>query len=313
MIDKNRVDERDDEDEDEFDLEAEKPQKDDKRLRDDDEEDGDASEGAADEESASDDEGREKIRERRREEKRRRRQRAVAERERDKQVIEGLYRQVSDMEARFAQLQGRAIQQDARDLDARLNYEENRFRQAEAAIRDATERNDGAKLTNALRVRDEAIHRHRELTSVKQRVMTQPAQQQAPQPLDPRLANHARDFMEEHAWYSPQASDDDSAVITALDNKIAAEGFDPTSEAYWQELRKRASKVLPHRFAAASGGRRGPPTANSQGVSPGSRKEFSISAERRAAMEEAGMWDDPVKRDRMIKQYARYDRENQSR
>jgi len=44
---------------------------------------------------------------------------------------------------------------------------------------------------------------------------------------------------------------------------------------------------------------------------PGSKKVY-VSAERVQAMKDAGYWDDPVMRQRMLKRYAEVDRELKS-
>jgi hypothetical protein len=102
--------------------------------------------------------------------------------------------------------------------------------------------------------------------------------------------------------------------MTALDNKIAEEGFRPETEEYWEELRKRAARALPHRFkSSAPGARKGPPvTSSREHVPTSTRKQVFISPERKAAMIAAGDWDDPVRRNRMLKYYEQYDRQNKS-
>jgi hypothetical protein len=96
--------------------------------------------------------------------------------------------------------------------------------------------------------------------------------------------------------------------------------MDPSSDAYWDELDNRLSKYLPHRFAEEEdsgysqpkGGRRGPPVGGGREMSaPGSKKVY-VSAERVQAMKDAGYWDDPVLRQRMLKRYAEVDRELKS-
>ena len=60
-------------------------------------------------------------------------------------------------------------------------------------------------------------------------------------------------------------------------------------------------------------GRRGPMIGGSREHAPAStRKEVYVSPERKNAMVQAGVWDDPVLRQRYLKQYAKWDRENKS-
>ena len=106
-----------------------------------------------------------------------------------------------------------------------------------------------------------------------------------------------------------------------IDSSLVAEGLDPSSKKYWKELNRRIADRLPHRFAQEEdsgysgeerSGRRGPPVGGSRDISaPGSKKVF-VSSERVQAMKDAGYWDDPVLRQRMLKRYSEVDRENRA-
>ncbi len=301
--------------EDEFEIVEEAPKRDDKRLKDADDDEEEEGEGHAEDgaDAPDDDPERERIREQRRQEKRDRRAAQKAARERDRQYINSLEAKLRELSTQVDGVQGHIAQQRANEIDQRIAYEARRYHEAEAAIRDATARGDSDLMVRAMRQRDDAIFKHRDLQGVKEKVSTAPAPQAQAPAMSPHAAGYARDFMSENAWYDPQGRDDDSAVMTALDNKIAAEGFDPGTEAYWAELRKRASKLLPHRFGAATG-RRSPPVGSTrEHVSAGTRKQVFISRERREALEASGDWEDPVRRNKMLKYYERYDRENSSR
>ena len=104
--------------------------------------------------------------------------------------------------------------------------------------------------------------------------------------------------------------------LPSIDNTMAEEGWDPRSPEYWSELDERLKKYLPHRYAASynasnnSSGRRSPTGGSSQGRSSSGNSEYRLSPERVRAMKEAGMWDDPSKRSRMIKRYMEQDKES---
>jgi hypothetical protein len=136
---------------------------------------------------------------------------------------------------------------------------------------------------------------------------------------------HAQDFIKENPWYDAQGRDEDSAIVIAIDQSLAKEGFNPQSADYWDELRRRASKRLPERFdgdapkrsSERSESRReprgGPAVGSGREHAPTStRKEIYISPERKQALIEAGVWDDPVLRNRYVARYAEYDRQNRS-
>ena len=119
--------------------------------------------------------------------------------------------------------------------------------------------------------------------------------------------------MEENTWYDPSGADEDSAVVLAIDNKLAQEGYDPRSEEYWDELHNRVKRRLPEKFKQARKPTGGPAVGSGREHAPVStRKEIYISPERKSALQEAGVWEDPVLRQRYIKKYAEYDRANKS-
>ena len=108
----------------------------------------------------------------------------------------------------------------------------------------------------------------------------------------------------------------DSAVATKIDESLTAEGWDPTTDEYWEELDERLTKYLPHRYNRGTDSRTSskPPRsiqtgsgreASSAGTRPG---EFKLSPERVKAIKEAGMWDDPNARQKMIRKFIEYDR-----
>ena len=136
---------------------------------------------------------------------------------------------------------------------------------------------------------------------------------------------HAQEFIKENPWYDAQGRDEDSAIVIAIDQSLAKEGFNPQSADYWDELRRRASKRLPERFDGDAPKRSserpesrreprgGPAVGSGREYAPTStRKEIYISPERKQALIEAGVWDDPVLRNRYVARYAEYDRQNRS-
>lgn len=141
----------------------------------------------------------------------------------------------------------------------------------------------------------------------------------APQPaVDDVALAHAKEFIKDHSWYSPEGKDESSAIVLAIDNALVKEGFNPRSEDYWDELRDRVRRRLPEKFeeAAAPAARKterqargGPAVGSGREHAPTStRREVYISPERKAALIEAGVWDDPVLRQKYIKKYMEYDR-----
>lgn len=152
---------------------------------------------------------------------------------------------------------------------------------------------------------------------------------------DPEVVRRAQAWAAKHKWADPRKGDPEEAqIVRAIDHNLHQEGWDPRSDDYWAELTSRVKRRLPNRFKKAApngdgnnGGRRvngdnggkrpaqgGPrmaPASQSGGGSrPLGKNEVRVTPERKAAMQAAGKWDDPVKRNRMLAAYAKHDREN---
>lgn len=152
---------------------------------------------------------------------------------------------------------------------------------------------------------------------------------------DPEVVRYAQDWITDHKWADPRKGDQEEVqIVRAIDHNMTQQGWDPRSPDYWEELTSRVKRRLPHRFKQptpngegnrgerrvngdngskrpAQGGPRMAPASQSGGGSrPLGKNEVKVTPERKAAMIAAGKWDDPVKRNRMLAEYARYDRSN---
>jgi hypothetical protein len=120
--------------------------------------------------------------------------------------------------------------------------------------------------------------------------------------------------MQANPWYNPQGADDDSAIVNAIDAAMTAQGYDPTSRAYWEELTRRVAARVNEDGSdtrQSAPRRKAPPQGTTREHAPTStRKEVYVTPERKAAMIEAGIWDDPVARNRMLKAYQAYDKQS---
>jgi hypothetical protein len=250
--------------------------------------------------------GSDEVRAARREERRRARDRRRKGKEMTLAELDTLRRRNEELERRLQSLEGRTVQQDLRAVDERLSTAQLRAQHAERVLAEAVQAGDGTRTAQALRARDEALHEARELSAVKTRFQ----QSDAPaERLDPRLKTHAQEWMEDNPWYDPRANDDDSAVVNTIDNRLANEGWDPTTAEYWDELQRRVEKVLPRRAAngqkASPPGRRGPPIGGGrEHASSVTQREVYVSPEAKQAMIEGGVWDDKEKRKRVLQRMA---------
>jgi len=204
-------------------------------------------------------------------------------------------------------------------VDQKLNEALSEAQLAERIMAKAIEQGQGEDVTKALQIRDAALERARQFKAVKEEAEKPRAQ---PKPAkDPRVAAYAKEWVEANDWYDPSGKDEDSAIVKVIDQRLAAEGFNPASEDYWVELDNRVAKRLPHRYGEETvekpkqaAKRGGPPVGGKREyAAPSTRKEVYISPERKQALLDAGVWDNPELRQRYIKRYAEYDRNNSSR
>jgi hypothetical protein len=253
-----------------------------------------------------------------REQRTKRRQLQKQAKERSQRELEYLRQQNAAMEARLRAVEGNTLSQQAQTIDQQYQRALYEAQQAETIIARAVEAGNGDDVTVALRLRDEAKERAQQLGYAKQQA-EQHAQQAAQPQADPRVVDYAKQWLDANPWYNPQGRDEDSAVTKAIDNALAAEGWNPSSEEYWHELTRRvASRIgddgAPAARNQAAPRRKAPPTGTTREHAPVSTKnEVVVTAERKQAMIDAGVWDDPVARTRYLKAYQAYDRENTAR
>jgi hypothetical protein len=288
-------------------------QNDDQRLvnnEDDDDQGGDAN-----------DPEREAIRERRRLEKLERKKRRDEAISRDKLELDFLRKRNDDLERRIGSVEQRTHQADLSNFDAHINAARNEAEMAERVIAKAVAAGNGEDVTQAMRYRDQALQKAQQLAYAKQQ-----AAQQRPAPkndgMDDMTLHYAKEFINENKWYDPQGRDEDSAIVLAIDQALHREGLRPDTEEYWDELRDRAARRIPEKFKTTDSSkapqsqrtpRGGPAVGSGREHAPTStRTEVYISPERKQALIDAGVWDDPVLRQKYVKRYSEYDRSNRS-
>jgi len=268
---------------------------------------------AAEEENAVDEKEREAIRERRRKEKADRKDRRDIAIKRDKTELDFLRGRNDDLERRLTAQEQRAYAGDISALDNSIAQARHQADLAEKVIAKAVNAGVGEDVTRAMRYRDEAQSRLQQLSYAKQQAVP-PAQ---PSTIDDRTMRHAQEFIKENPWYDSQGRDEDSSIVIAIDQAMSRDGYNPQTEEYWTELRKRAARRLPEKFDGKTEDREervargGPAVGSGREHAPAStRKEVYISPERKQALVEAGVWDDPVLRMKYVKRYAEYDKTN---
>lgn len=261
-------------------------------------------------------EDREAIREARRIERQDKKQRA---RERDAnkdRLISSLQRQVNDLSARVAQTHRRQEGFDIARLDAELASAEQTAAEAQQILADAVEKADGKGAADANELYYAARKRAEVLKGAKEKIARFSSQPTAQ--LDPGLVSNAKAWMGKNEWFSPTSTDEDSMVTRAIDDFLAAEGYDPRTSEYWDELDDRLAKKLPHRYRVqptsnnnnstrVSGSGKNSSRAGSPSNTEGEGSGFYLSPARVRAIKDAGKWDDAKQRTAMIKRYKEYD------
>jgi len=283
-----------------------------------------------DERLAGDQEDPEDKQTRRRSENKTRRQRQKEARDRTERELNFLRTRNETLEQRFSHFEqetdARIAGSEIHSIDQGVSKAKADLALANQVIQQSIEQKDGRNLTEALDHRDTIRDNLRDLEQARE-YLAQPARRQPPpqRELDPRHVAHAQQFMIDNDWWDPAGRDQDSITVLQIDRSLVQEGFDPTQKDYWDELRARSEEALPTRFDSRTGDRggdgdgsgngerrprnRGPQFRTGGRERPLKKNEVYISPERKDAMIEAGVWDDPVLRNKYLKSYATYDAE----
>lgn len=264
---------------------------------------------------------REAIRERRRNERKSRGARQRAKVESLEREIAVLKSQQAASQQQVASIQSAATGTQLAQVDELVNQADKAAEHFKNVIADATVKGDGRTVADATEYMIAARGRAKELRAFKQNALRAIS---APPPPDSVTTAHTKAFLARNKWYNgPQSEDPDSRIVTLLDNALAKEGWQSNTPEYWKELETRAAKYLPHRIKqgqsqqleqedAAPARQASSPVAGNGGDAraPHGGKTFTLSPARVAAIKDAGKWDNPTERDRMIKAYRSYDQQH---
>lgn len=225
-----------------------------------------------------------------------------------------LQRQNQELMERLAALEKRSHTADLAQIDKALRDEETRLSWARAQMKEATDNSDGQAFVKAQEVYENARKRLEMIQAAKSRT-----EQTAPQTTEPEVQKLAYKWMENNPWYDPDGDDEDSRAAKKIDTQLAEEGYNPATPSYWNELDRRLQRKLPHIYTdetEETQTRRAPRsvvTGSEREVGGGSsRATFTLSAEQVRAMKDAGFWDDPAMKKKMIARYAEQARKQRS-
>lgn len=291
--------------------------------------------------AASDEDERDQDRapgEKKRESARERRERAKKARDRERVELNFFMKRNEELEKRLMVIEGRTSQNETAAIDQRITSVQAQITNADRVLTEALKKPNGAgaeEFVEAQRIRDQLRDQLVSLSSAKNATEQRyRAQQQAresdssaTEKADPRVVRNARDWMDRHDWFDFGSNDEDSMVVRALDEALAAEGRDPSTPEYWDELTARVKRRLPEKFTKGARSRAdedddlmedddekprpktGPKFSSGGRERPLRKGEVYVSAERKQAMKDYGVWDDAVARNRMLKKYAQWDAE----
>ena len=245
------------------------------------------------------------------------RQKRRARKEYHKQVqqekdarLQMLQRQNQELMERLSVVERKTQGSELARLDKAIEDQEARIIFARQKMKEATDTGNGDLLASAQEMWFEARRNAEALANLKKRAVA-PAPKQTIQAPDPMVQRYAADWMSDNRWYDPEGRDADSRVALTIDQQMADEGWNPQTAEYWDELDNRLQRYLPHRYNDNNGEEVQKPRKHRSVVTSTGRESlstgkntFTLSPEQVKAMKDAGMWDDPEKRSRMIKRYA---------
>ena len=279
----------------------------------------DQDEDGADEpqEDGEDEDERERIREARREERKLKKELAKQREASAKHKISALERRNEELARRLAAVESSAASFQFAQVDKAIEDEATRVEYAKMKLLQASQAGDAEAQVEYLEQLQESKARLAQIQAYKKQQLDNARQpkQNVPNPISTEVQRNATTWLNKNKWYDPQARDTDSRIAKVVDQELAADGWDPADPEYWDELDSRLSARLPHRYGAKnSSTTRSRPntTASSRTANPSGKaaNTITLSPDRVRAIKDAGAWDDPVKRNKMIKAYANYDRNN---
>jgi hypothetical protein len=227
-----------------------------------------------------------------------------------------LERKNQELMERLSVVERKTHSADLARIDKAIEDQELRLQYAKMKIAEAASAADGHAMTEAQEIMYDARRQMEALSNVK-KAAVEPRKAQGNVP-DPRLQRLAANWMERNDWYDPNGRDTDSKIAKQIDESLVSEGWNPTESEYWEELDNRLHKYLPHKYNDSTDVRSSTKRPRSVVTSSGresvngstNRNTFVLKPEQVRAMKDAGFWDDPDKRSKMIKRYAQEARNN---
>jgi hypothetical protein len=234
-------------------------------------------------------------------------------------LINALKRQNAELAQRLVAVEKKTSGAELARVDKAIEDAGVQVEYAKMKMKESVSISDGEGLAKAQELWYESKRKLESLENLKQNAtkhMANPAQNiQVP---DPDVQRLAADWMEDNPWYDPNGRNEESQIAQLIDKRLTEEGFDPTSEDYWEELDSRLEKYIPKQKATGQAMKAQRPksvmTSSGRNTTATTKSnEFRLSPDRVAAIKEAGLWDNPQARQNAIRKYAEWDRNNKNR
>ena len=244
--------------------------------------------------------------------------------EKDLRLVQ-LQRENEEFKRRLTDVESRTRQTDVMRIDKNIEDTQVRLEYAKMKMSEAVSSNDGQAMVEAQDLMDEAKANLNQLNGMKRQVSQAPQQQDLNNMKlpEPEVQRNAAQWINKHSWYKVDGSDRDSRITLKASEMLVEEGWDPKDPDYWDELDSRLHKSIPHRYNEASDNnsvvRKPRNVVGSSGREASAayggtnRTQFVLTPERVNAMKEAGAWENPQRKQKMIENFIKYDRQNKNR
>lgn len=243
------------------------------------------------------------------------------------------------LERRFSGLENRVAQGEKVTITQAITTVEGQIKEAKRIEALSIKEGDGDSAVEARDIVTALENKHERLVAARDR----PAKTTADRTPPPEMKQALSWIDRQKGWYDPKGSTEDSAIASAIEDSLSREGkFDPATEEFWDELDRRLTKrgikvkgrvieadaelddeddlddePVQRREAKngkANGKGNGKPNGGPKVTVGGEKRplkpnEVYIDPERKKAMMELGVWDDPKLRKDMLKRYHQFDRD----
>jgi hypothetical protein len=289
--------------------------------------DSDSNEDAEDERDArlaydealdDDDDGVEERGNSRRARRNKARREAIAQRD---QELEGLRQQVSQLSGMVSSVSQGQVGVVLNTVEGQLGQAQQQLQYLDDELGKAVAAGDGDLFRKAQRLRDEASARVFQLATTRQRIIAeaQQGQQQRPQgqmqprqggpAASPAAAKYSEVFMDRHPWFKAEGGSEDSEIVKAIDDHLAAEGYNPNTPLYWRTLEERvrarglgtasddgeSERPVPRRSSGM------PPTNAPRGSRGSAAPGYQLKPEMREYLESEGLLESNLDADQKAK------------